>query len=525
MKRALNITASELRGILLVFIGLCALTYYYSWWFKQGEMTSWWMILTFIIASFYGIFQLVSAWIVYLSTHHRPPAPSANPETLSVDVFITAFDEDIEMAERSLSAACNMTGEHKTWLLDDGDNPELEQLAYRLGAGYLTRVGNADMKAGNVNAALTQTSADVVVIFDIDHIPQPDFLEKTLRCFADPKVGFVQVMPTFYNHRNNGWVARAATETSLDFYNPTSIGMDAFNSVTKMGTNSIIRRTALESIGGYQAGLAEDLATSIALHSAGWHSRYVAEPLAPGLAPPDLSAWFTQQMKWSRGVFEVLLADFPRLFGSLTWGQRLAYAVRTTKYWIGPVIFIHLLFLIGTLFSQSAEARLNLQNYFLHFIPLAVMDSAIRGFALRKWRHPMVTAEPLWRAIALIFTTWPFYTLAWIMALTRQSLAFKPTPKSAAASVNRWWLIPQLTTVGLIIWGLWVSIQVLQFDIVTHWLLYLVAIGFALPQIGLLRPLLRPIFVTPTEAQLVPAPKFNQTKPMPLVPEMAEEEF
>src|SRR5690606_40688904 len=61
---------------------------------------------------------------------------------------------------------------------------------------------------------------------------------------------------------------------------------------------ALIRRTALESINGYQPGLAEDLATSLQLQAAGWHSVYVPHPLAPGLAPPDLAAWFVQQFKW-----------------------------------------------------------------------------------------------------------------------------------------------------------------------------------------------------------------------------------
>ncbi|MFK7803266.1 MAG: glycosyltransferase [Anaerolineae bacterium] len=454
-----------------------------------------WLMLTLAFAVAYGFFQMGAGWLVYLGAHHRNQISSRIPENLTVDVFVTAYKEDARMVEGSLTAACNMKGNYKTWLLDDGNDPALKKLANELGAGYLTRLGNKDVKAGNVNEAFKRTNGDVVVIFDIDHIPHPEFLQHTLNCFDDPQVGFVQVMPTFYNDRSNGWVARAATETSLDFYNPTSLGMDAFHSATKMGTNSIIRRSALESIGGYQPGLAEDLATSIALHADGWRSRYVAEPLAPGLAPPDLASWFTQQLKWSRGVFEVLLATYPKLFSSLTWGQRLAYAVRTTKYWIGLVIFIHLAAFIVILFSSDLQTKANAQQYLWHLIPLVFADSLIRGLALRKWRHPLIASEPLWRAIMLIFATWPIYTIAWAMALLRRPLDFKPTPKTSAASVNRIWLIPQLTSVVLLLVGIFYSISVAGADVYSFWLLYLAALGFAVPQVGLLRPLLRPIFV------------------------------
>jgi len=482
---------SEVRGIALVILGVAALGFYYSWWFQAGRLTSPWLVLGLLGAIFYGVFQMLTNWLVYLWTHHRPVAPSKLSVDLTVDVFVTACGEEYSLIEKCLAAACAMKGSHKTWLLDDGRDPALARLAARLGAGYLTREGRKDAKAGNVNAALARTNGDVIVIFDIDHIPQPDFLQRTLQDFADPTVGFIQVMPTFSNNAQS-WVARAANETSLDFYNPTSIGMDGFNSVTKMGSNALIRRKALDSIGGYQPGLAEDLATSISLHAAGWHSRYVAEPLAPGLAPLDLSSWFIQQFKWARGVFEVLLTTYPRSFIRLSWGQRISYAVRTTKYWIGPFIFVHLAVTIGVLLGGDVTARAGLQQYFLYLTPLVVADMLIRQLALRRWRHPSILGGSMWRAVTLIYATWPVYTLAWIMAVLRLPLSFRPTPKDSGAGVNPLWVLPQLVSAALIIWGI-IRIVTFTENYSSSLLLFGFAIGLVFPQIGLLRPLLRSV--------------------------------
>lgn len=450
-----------------------------------------WLALGFVCALFYGGVQILASWIIYLGTHHRPKIEVERPEELTVDVFVTACREDYTLIEQSLLACCEMRGEHLTWLLDDGNDPKLAELAKKLDVGYLTRRDRKNAKAGNVNAALEHTSGDVIALFDIDHIPKPDYLDKTVGYFADPTVGFVQVMPTFANGSGHGWVAKAATETSFDFYNPTSLGMDGFDSVTKMGSNSLIRRTALESIGGYQPGLAEDLATSIALHGAGWRSRYVAEPLAPGLAPPDLVSWFTQQFKWARGVFEVLLTDFFRLFGRLTWGGRVAYAVRTTKYLIGPIIFVHLAAIITVLALGSKEALDLLQQYFSHLTPIATMDILIRHLALRRWHHPTVITDSLWRAIIIIYASWPIYTLAWIMSVLRLPLSFRPTPKSQAGGINPLWLLPQLITMALLVGSAFYSMAVIQ-DSNTYNLVYAIVFCLAIPQVGLLRPLLRP---------------------------------
>ena len=427
---------------LLVGAGFIALAYYFSWWFVDGRLRSPVLVIFFVFALLYSGTQLAGNWILYLAARkaEEPPQP---PENLSVDVFVTACKESFGMIEKTLAAACQMRGAHKTWLLDDGSDPVLERLAIHLGAGYLTREAHKDAKAGNVNAALRKTKGDVIAIFDIDHVPAPDFLEKSLGYFSDPGVGFVQVMLTFANG-GESWVAQAALETSLEFYNPTSLGTDMVGGATMMGSNALIRRSALESIGGYQPGLAEDLATSVALHAAGWRSAYVREPLAPGLAPPSFTAWFTQQLKWARGVFELLLTVFPREFKNLSWGQRLSYAVRMTKYWIGPAVALHLFATIVILIFGDASTRTAFHQYLIQITPLAATDVLIRFTALRLWRHPSTPRTSLLRAVALVYSTWPIYLMAWLMATFRLPLAFRPTPKMRSGKLNPVWLLPQV---------------------------------------------------------------------------------
>lgn len=426
----------------LVLLGLLAVGYYFSWWWHAGRFSSPWLALALAAAAFYNLTQVLGQWTLYLAARHRA-APPPPPEGLSIDIFVTACNEPPALVERCLSAALAVRGPHRTWLLDDGDDPALARMAARLGSEYLTRVGRKDAKAGNLNAALARTSGDIVAIFDIDHAPTPDFLERTVGYFADPAVGFVQVMLTFCNERQS-WVARAASESSLDFYNPTSIGADGLGCATLIGSNALIRRSALDSISGYRPGLAEDLATSLALHAAGWQSVYVPEPLAPGLAPPDLAAWFTQQLKWARGVFEILLTDYPRLWSRLTWGQRLAYSVRMTYYWIGPVAALHILFSFALLVGGSRVAQVNFWEYLVHVAPLAVMLLVLRQAALACWRHKSTPQRPLWRATALVYATWPVYTAAWLLAVLRVPVAFRPTPKAISGGLNPIWLLPQL---------------------------------------------------------------------------------
>ena len=440
----------------LVGLGFLALFWFFSWWFVDGRITSPWLAILLVFAVVYAGTQLVGNWFLYLFAH-QPVPPKTRPKHLSVDVFVTAYDEPHEMIQRALSAACTMRGPHKTWLLDDGHTPALAVMAEQLGAGYLTRGGNKDAKAGNINAALNHTRGDIVVIFDIDHVPRKDFLERSLGHFADPQVGFVQVMLTF-NNGGESWVAQAAIETSLEFYNPTSLGADGIGGATLMGSNALIRRKALDTIKGYQPGLAEDLATSISLHAAGWKSAYVAEPLAPGIAPPSFTSWFVQQLKWARGVFELLITAYLPLFSRLTWGQRLSYSVRMTKYWIGPVVGFHLFATIAILIFAGPLVRGAFHDYLIQITPLALGDVLIRHTAFRFYRHSGTPVTSLARAVALVYGTWPIYMLAWIMAVLRLPLSFHPTPKDRNGRLNPLWLLPQVATLVLLVAGTVVTV-------------------------------------------------------------------
>ncbi|MEP6773971.1 MAG: glycosyltransferase [Chloroflexota bacterium] len=484
----------------LIALGLLALLYYYSWWANfPGVVSPWlempisfawpWRIMMLALTTIYCTAQLLGNWMLYLTAYKRPATP-APTRSFTVDIFVTAYNEPFALIKRSLSAACRMRGAHNTWLLDDGNDPMLALLAKQLGAGYLTRTGHKYAKAGNVNAALARTRGEIVVIFDADHAPECDFLEKTLGYFNDPSIGFVQVMLTFSNAKQS-WLARAANETSLDYYNPTSLGADGVGGTTLVGSNALIRRKALASIGGYQPGLAEDLATSIALHAGGWHSVYVAEPLAPGMAPPDAAAWFTQQFKWSRGVFELLLTSYPRYFSRLTWGMRLSYAVRMTYYWIGLPVALHIILTIALLMNGTPTGWATFEQYLLHVLPLGLIYLLIRQVALRRYRHPLVVAGLLWRAIVLVYATWPIYTLSWIMAVFRIPLGFRMTPKTAAGALNPLWILPQLVT--LLLLGGGAIYLLVGLDDYRAALLLACAVIQCLPMVGLLWQSLRSV--------------------------------
>ena len=107
--------------------------------------------------------------------------------------MIPTYEEPEEVLLPAIAAALAMRLPLETWVLDDGNRPEIKQLAEERGANYLARERNTDAKAGNLNNAITQVAADYYVFFDADHVAQRDFLRKNAgllhgsegRCGAD----------------------------------------------------------------------------------------------------------------------------------------------------------------------------------------------------------------------------------------------------------------------------------------------------------------------------------------------------
>ena len=370
------------------------------------------------------IFQLSFSLALY-ALHRRTARPIAGQKH-TVDVLVTCNDEEPTLIEASARAARDMRGEHETWLLDDAANPNTERIAKELGVGYLTRDGHADAKAGNLNAALQRTSGEVVAVFDIDHQPEPDFLEATTPYFDDEKIGFVQAAVSFRN-KSASWTARASAEFAYEYYNLVNVGKGTLGMATMMGSNSLIRRSALESISGYRPGLAEDLETSIAIHAAGWRSAYVDEPLAPGLAPEDFVSWHRQQSKWTQGVLEAATRSFKGSFWRLNLKGQLCYLLRFSYYFTGPLTVFGLFSLVwmAVLGTPGAEALL------LSLIPMLAIGAVGRAVAMRCFaRDPEASKASIWSAASLAISSWPNYCRGWLAFLRRESRPFVATPKA-----------------------------------------------------------------------------------------------
>jgi Glycosyltransferases, probably involved in cell wall biogenesis len=413
----------------LTGVGLAAVLRLADWWFRADHISQPFLFALLSLAFWYGISRVVLGWINYAAI--SKPTHIEAKSGHRVAIFVTSSPgEPLSMFEKTLDACRHVRYPHTTYLLDDTRDERFGETAQRFGAKRLEIIGVPGAKAGKINRALEMTDEDFILVLDPDHIPFPEFLDRVLGHFDDPEVGFVQVAQAYYN-QSRSFTARGAAEQTYAFYGPGQMGLYGHGAAVAIGANCTFRRVALVSIGGHGVGLAEDLVTSIRLHAAGWKSVYVPEVVSRGLVPEDLGSFFRQQLKWSRGVYEVAFAEVPGAISSLRWRQLLSYLTIGTYYFFGVTTLIYLIFPYLYLWTGIQPASMRFTEFIGEGAPVALIGAVIY-FYVQTWLCDRRSEAGFhWRGLALKLACWPVFLAGTILAIVRADIPYIPTAKQA----------------------------------------------------------------------------------------------
>lgn len=345
-----------------------------------------WLSILFCLllyaAELYAIATLFLAYFQTLKIRDRKSVDLAiRPidQWLTVDIYIPTYNEDVEIVRKTVvgALATDYPPEKKrVYILDDGRKyPErreqLRLICEELGCSLLVRDNNDHAKAGNINTSLRKTEGDLVMILDCDHIPARNFLQETVGFFYDSTVALVQTPHWFYNpdpfERNLLTGGQVPVGNEL-FYKVLQKGNDFWNASFFCGSAAVVRRDALLNVGGIATEtVTEDCHTSLRLHSQGYETIYYDKIMVAGLAPEKFSAYVGQQVRWARGMAQILRLENP-LFNrklKLRLAQRVCYFSATSHFFFG---FPRLMYAIAPplflLFGINSVKGLGLETLF-----------------------------------------------------------------------------------------------------------------------------------------------------------------
>jgi len=401
----------------------------------------------------FGIHSLVMVY--YYVRTSRLPSPQAPPlqEFPMVTVQLPIYNE-YYVVERLLHAVCAMEYPRdrlEIQVLDDSTDETTELIArlvqhYRaqgIDIVHLRRNSREGYKAGALRYGLERARGEFIAIFDADFVPRPDFLRKTLRYFADPRVGMVQ---TRWEHLNEDYsLLTRAQALALDGHfalEQTTRNRAGFF-INFNGTAGVWRRACIEDAGNWHTDtLAEDLDLSYRAQLRGWKFVFLNNVTTPAELPVDINALKSQQYRWTKGAVEVARKLLPLLWrSSLPLRIKLEATVHLTSNIVFPFIL-----LVAVLNVPIVVLKNTLSGYDGYFTALSVFVLAAIGtllfylYAQRAihwdWQRRLLFF-PIFMAGSMGFAV--NNTRAVIEALVGKRTEFVRTPKyNILRSGERW---------------------------------------------------------------------------------------
>jgi cellulose synthase (UDP-forming) len=414
----------------------------------------WWLSLPLLLVEIQAAVSLALFAHATWDTTVVPDRAAAVPAG-KIAVLIPTYNEAPEVLLPTIAAAAVLKPSHETWVLDDGDRPEVAALTRTLGVRYLARATHEHAKAGNLNHALEVIDADFIAVLDADHVALPGFLLHTLGYFIDPKMAIVQTPQDFYNiesfeHQGRHTVLhryhhlRRYNEQEL-FYRVIQPGKNRWGGAFWCGTSAVVRTAALRDVGGVAVDtVTEDIHTTIRLHRRGWRTHYHDEVLARGLAAADAKQYASQRVRWGTGAMGVLRVENPLVVSGLTPGQRLTYAATLLGWFDSWRSLTYLLLPPAVLFTGALPIRAA-RNTFLIAFGITFVLQRIALQRLTRGRAPIVlsTLFDLVRMESNLRATTALFT--------GRSPSFQVTPKGRVGEDRARGRVPLLLEAMLVV--------------------------------------------------------------------------
>jgi cellulose synthase/poly-beta-1,6-N-acetylglucosamine synthase-like glycosyltransferase len=229
-----------------------------------------------------------------------------------VSVLLPICNES-DMVERLIDAACRLrypANALEILVLDDSSDATTELAQAKVNRyaeegvniRLIRRQIREGYKAGNLINGVQQSFGEFFAIFDADFVPPADFLLKTVPCFKDPELGFLQT-GIGYENRDVSFLTRfQAMEMGHQQYVTVGLSEDG-DMASLSGSSCVWRKTCVDALGGWNATIVtEDVDLGYKAQFGDWKYAYLRDVVSMSVLPETVSAFRIQRERWGRGL-------------------------------------------------------------------------------------------------------------------------------------------------------------------------------------------------------------------------------
>ncbi|RQZ66604.1 glycosyltransferase [Burkholderia sp. Bp9004] len=274
-----------------------------------------------LVVLYFALYVLLELRVLLISrkVERRKLTDLAQPVGISEDGFhprvsvLLPIRNESEMVERLIDAACRLTyppDEIEILVLDDSSDATTKlarakvdrYAADGIDIRLIKRESRTGYKAGNLVNGIQQSSGEFFAIFDADFVPPADFLLKTIPCFTDPKLGFLQT-GIGYENRDASFLTRfQAMEMGHQQYVTVGLSEDG-DMASLSGSSCVWRKECVDALGGWNAStVTEDVDLGYRAQFGEWKYAYMREVVSMSVLPETISAFRIQRERWGRGL-------------------------------------------------------------------------------------------------------------------------------------------------------------------------------------------------------------------------------
>jgi hypothetical protein len=276
-------------------------------------------------------------------------------------------------------------------------------------------------KAGACNEATRRLPREIEVIgiVDADYRVRPGWLQAVMGHFDDPSVGFVQTSQHYREWEDDSFL-RGLFYSFRYFFDVTMPARAHRNAIIFCGTMGLIRREALERIGGWnEACITEDAEASLRMLGIGYRGVYDRRAWGAGLMPLDFDGLKKQRHRWALGGIQILrfhareLLPFCQHRLKLTRAQRIHYLLGSVQ-WFGDVLTAAFtILLLATAVATATHHRLPLRQLTGSVLVVPVVF-LLTGVARALWAMRRTTGCG-WGDAGRALRCW--FAMSWVVAL------------------------------------------------------------------------------------------------------------